>query len=65
MGTDVGRYDGGTPGIPGDITGDPERVIVIAAGSPGLQALTELQAANGRRGAPGPAVNEVRARAPA
>ncbi len=46
---DVGRYDGGTPGIPGDITGDPERVIVIAAGSPGLQVLTGLQAANGGR----------------
>lgn len=46
---DVGRYDGGTPGIPGDITGDPERVVVIAAGSPGLQVLTGLQAANGGR----------------
>lgn len=37
MGVVVGRYDGGTAGIPGDITGDPERVMVIGAGIAGLE----------------------------
>jgi len=39
---DSGRYDGGTPGIPGGISGDVERVLVVGAGIAGLAAANAL-----------------------
>jgi polyamine oxidase len=39
---DAGRYDGGMPGIPGDTTGDVERVVVVGAGIAGLAAANAL-----------------------
>ena len=39
---DAGRYDGGNPGIPGDITGTVGRVVVVGAGIAGLATANAL-----------------------
>ena len=39
---DAGCYEGGNPGIPGDITGTVGRVVVVGAGIAGLAAANAL-----------------------
>ena len=39
---DAGCYDGGNPGIPGDITGTVRRVVVVGAGIAGLATANAL-----------------------
>ena len=40
---DAGCYDGGNPGIPGDITGTVGRVVVVGAGIAGLATAQRLR----------------------